>query len=112
MAQQRVISSQALAGDIDTLRSLPASTLASISGNSSKSNSDAPLRNAVETLEITSISSTDPDHSQALAKAYIKAMRKDVLGIDGNANEEMGNRLDELRGRAEGISGALGQVKV
>jgi hypothetical protein len=38
-------------------------------------------------------------------------MRKDVLGVDRDANEEMGNRLDELRGRSEGISEALGGVK-
>jgi len=111
MAQANHITPRGLASDIDALRTLTPSALAGLSDKRPQSSPIAPSDNAVQTLETTSINTSTPDQSQALAKAYIKAMRKDVLGVDRDANEEMGNRLDELRGRAEGISEALGGVK-
>jgi hypothetical protein len=69
-------------------------------------------KGAVEALETVSINTCTPNETQPLTKAYINAMRSEVLGIDGGANEELGNKLDAIRGKAEGISEALGEVKV
>jgi hypothetical protein len=111
MTQPNNITFRGLASDINALRALTPSALAGLSDKRPQSSPTAPYDNAVETLGTTTINTSTPDQRQALAKAYIKAMRKDVLGVDRDANEEMGNRLDELRGRAEGISEALGGVK-
>ena len=67
---------------------------------------------AVEALETISINTSTPDETQPLTRAYITAMRTEVLGIDGGAHEDLGNKLDHLRGKAEGISEALSEVKV
>jgi len=69
-------------------------------------------KGAVEALETVSINSSTPDETQPFTKAYIKSMRSEVLGTDGGANEELGNKLDAIRGKAEGISEALTEVKV
>lgn len=69
-------------------------------------------KGAVEALETVSVNTSTPDEIQPLTKAYIQAMRSEVLGIDGGANEELGNKLDGIRGKAEGISEALSEVKI
>lgn len=74
--------------------------------------SPSTTKGAVEALESVSIHTSTPDEAQPLTRAYINAMRKEVMGIDGGSNEELGNKLDEIRERAEGISGALTEVRV
>ena len=69
-------------------------------------------KQATEVLDSTSMATCTPDQSQALAKAYTASMRRDVMGMDEVTSDRMGSKLDELRGKAEGISEALGQVRV
>lgn len=68
--------------------------------------------NAVTALDTVSIGSCTPDESQVLTKAYIKAMRGDVMSIRDEESENIGSRLDTLRGKAEGLTEALGEVRV
>lgn len=108
--QNNTLDRAKLANDIDILRSLSKSKTKSVSRN------DAPTtttpKSAVEALDTISINTSTPDETQLLTGAYIKSMRTEVLGIDGGANEELGNQLDHLRSKAEGISEALNEVKV
>jgi hypothetical protein len=99
----------ALSKDIDLMRSMPPAKLNNLSLNNT---TPTTTKGAVEALETVSINTSTPDETQPLTRAYIKAMRDEVLGIDGGANEELGNKLDAIRGKAEGISEALGEVKV
>jgi hypothetical protein len=103
------ITRAALSKDIEVMRSMPQIKLSNLSRNEP---SAPTTKGAVEALETVSINTSTPDEVQPLTKAYIKAMRTEVLGIDGGANEELGSRLDEIRGKAEGISEALSEVKV
>jgi hypothetical protein len=98
-----------LSKDIELMRSMPPAILNSLSLNNT---TPTTTKGAVETLETLSINTSTPNETQPLTKAYINAMRSEVLGIDGGANKELGNKLDAIRGRAEGISEALGEVKV
>jgi hypothetical protein len=80
-----------------------------------KSNNKAQTmttKDAVGTLESISVNTSTPDETQARTNAYIKTMRTEILGIDGGANEDLGVRLDTMRGKAEGISEVLSEVKV
>jgi len=103
------ITRAGLSKDIDLMRSMPPAKLNNLSANST---SPTTSKSAVEALETVSINASAPDETQPLTRAYIKAMRDEVLGIDGGANEELGNKLDLIRRKAEGISEALGEVKV
>jgi hypothetical protein len=98
-----------LSKDIDLMRSMPTAKLNNLSLNNT---TPTTTKGAVEALETVSINTCTPNETQPLTKAYINAMRSEVLGIDGGANEELGNKLDAIRGKAEGISEALGEVKV
>lgn len=91
------------------MRSMPQSKLDHVS---MKPTATPTTKGAVEALKTVSINTGTPDETQPLARAYIKAMRSEVLGIDGSANEDLGNRLDKIRGKAKGISEALSEVKV
>jgi hypothetical protein len=91
------------------MRSMPPANLNNLSLNNTTSTT---TKDAVEALETVSINTSSPDETQPLTRAYIKAMRSEVLGIDGGANEELGDKLNALRRKAEGISEALGEVKV
>jgi hypothetical protein len=77
-----------------------------------KAQTTMTTKDAVGTLESISIITSTPDETQALTNAYIRTMRTEILGIDGGANEELGARLDRMRGKAEGISEVLSEVKV
>jgi hypothetical protein len=111
MSQQTTaITRASLSNDIDILRSKGPSNLTSIAQN--KLLSVPTPANAVEALESVSVNTSTPAETQPLTRAYIKAMRTEVLGLDGGANEDLGNKLDALRGRAEGISEALAEIKV
>jgi len=109
-AQTSTLDRAKLANDISILRSLSKSKTKSLSRD------DAPTttapKSAVEALETISINTSTPDETQLLTGAYIKCMRAEVIGIDGGANEDLGNKLDHLRSKAEGISEALSEVKV
>ena len=108
--QNNTLDRAKLANDIDILRSLPRSQTKSLT------RSDGPTtttpKSAVEALETISINTSTPDETQPLTRAYITAMRTEVLGIDMGANEDLGDKLDHLRSKAEGISEALSEVKV
>jgi hypothetical protein len=104
------LSRAKLSNDIDILRSLPKAQTKSLYQRNTPTTTTP--KTAVEALETISINTSSPDESQPLTRAYIKAMRTEVLGIDGGANEKLGNKLDHLRGKAEGISEALSEVKV
>ena len=103
------ITRQGLSKDIDLMRAMPQLKLSNVSQNKP---SPPSTKGAVEALESVSINTSDPGETQTLSKAYIKGMRTEVLGIDGSANENLGDKLDGIRGKAEGISGALSEVKV
>ena len=104
-----IITRAGLAKDIDLMRSIPPTKFNNLSPNST---SPITTKSAVEALETVSINTSVPDETQPLTTAYIKAMRDEVLGIDGGANEALGNKLDLIRRKAEGISAALEEVKV
>jgi hypothetical protein len=108
-AKAPTITRAGLSKDIDLMRSLPPANLNNLSLNNT-----FPItpKSAVEALETVPISTSTPDETQPLTRAYIKAMRSEVLGIDGGANEELGDKLNAIRRKAEGISEALGEVKV
>ena len=103
------VTRTALSKDIDFMRSMPPAKLNNLSLNKT---TPTTTKGAVEALETVSINTSTPNETQPLTKAYIKSMRSEVLGIDGGANEELGDKLDAIRGKAEGISEALGEVKV
>lgn len=103
------ITRAGLCKDIDLMRSMPPTKFNNLPP---KSTTPTTTKGAVEALETVSINTSAPDETQTLTRAYIKAMREEVLGIDGGANEELGNKLDLIRRKAEGISEALGEVKV
>jgi hypothetical protein len=105
----QTITRTALSKDIDLMRSMPTAKPNNLSLNNT---TPTTTKGAVEALETVSINTCTPNETQPLTKAYINAMRSEVLGIDGGANEELGNKLDAIRGKAEGISEALGEVKV
>lgn len=105
----QTITRAGLSKDIDLMRSMPPAKLSSLSLNNTI---PTTTKNAVEALETVSINTSTPDETQPLTKAYINAMRSEVLGIDGGANEELGDKLDAIRRKAEGISEALGEVKL
>lgn len=100
---------KSLSYDLSTLCSLDLSLL---SGTSTKANPPTPAPNAVTALDTISIGTCSPDESQSLTKAYIKAMRQDVMSIKDEESEIIGTRLDTLRGKAEGMTEALGEVHV
>jgi hypothetical protein len=104
------LSRAKLSNDIDILRSLLKAQTKSLSHRNAPTTTTP--KTAVQALETISINTSSADETQPLTRAYIKAMRAEVLGIDGGANEELGNKLDHLRGKAEGISEALSEVKV
>jgi hypothetical protein len=108
-AKAQTITRAGLSKDIDLMRSMPPAKLNNLSLNNT---TPTTTKGAVEALETVSINISTPDETQPLTRAYIKAMRTEVLGIDGGANEELGNKLDAVRGKAEGISEALGEIKV
>lgn len=108
-AQINIIDRAKLANDINILRSLPKLQAKSVTRGDGPTTSP---KSAVEALDTISINTSTPDETQLLTGAYIKSMRTEVLTIDGGANEDLGNELDHLRSKAEGISEALSEVKV
>ena len=107
--KSQTITRAGLSKDIDLMRSMPPAKFNNLSLNNT---TPTTTKGAVEALETVSINTSTPDETQPLTKAYINSMRSEVLGIDGGDNEELGNKLDAIRGKAEGISEALGEVKV
>ncbi|WVR09029.1 hypothetical protein IAU60_006089 [Kwoniella sp. DSM 27419] len=99
-----------LSSDIDQLLRLPSSTLASLlsSGHPPPTTDKDPKA----VLESFSTASTDHQDSQDLARGYMKSMTE-MKGLkEGGEIERMGERIDLLRERAEGLTQALGDVKV
>jgi len=105
----QAITRAGLSNDIDLMRSMSLTKLNTLPLNNK---TPIPTKGAVEALETVSINTSTPDETQPLTKAYINTMRSEVLGIDGGANEELGDKLDATRRRAAGISEALGEVKL
>jgi hypothetical protein len=104
------ITKEAVASDLDTLLQLsnPLSRLL----NPSTTTSSTAQRSSLYLLEEYTPSTTDHDASQALAETYVRDMRGNVLSIDRGEGEKLGVRIDEIRGKAEGVVSALGDVKV
>lgn len=96
-----------LSRDLSTLVTLDPSILTDSSTKSAE-----PTPNAVTALGTISIGNCTPNESQVLTKAYIKAMRQDVMSIKDEESEIIGSQLDSLRGKAEGMTEALGEVRV
>lgn len=96
-----------LSRDISSLVALDRSVLSDTSTKSA-----ALVPDAVTALDTISIGKSTPDESQVLTKAYIKAMRHDVMSIKDEESEIIGTKLDTLRGKAEGMTEALGEVRV
>lgn len=97
----------ALSRDISTLVALGPSILTDAS---TKEATTTP--SAVTALDTISIGQCTPDESQVLTKAFMKAMRQDVMSIREEESEIIGSRLDTLRSKAEGMAEALGEVRV
>lgn len=96
-----------LSRDLSTLVALDPLILAKQSTKSAQ-----PTLDAVTALDTISIGNCTPDESQVLTKAFIKAMRQDVMSIKDEESEIIGSKLDTLRGKAEGMTEALGEVRV
>jgi hypothetical protein len=102
-----------LASDLTSLSRLSSPLQAIITPNTqSGTHQVAETQSALSRLEEYTPSTTDHDTSQALSEAYVLEMKRDVLSMDPGEGENLGERIDAVRERAEGISLALGEVKV
>lgn len=96
-----------LTRDINTLVALG---IADLTSSGKQPSSDSTPASATTVLDTLSVGNSTPDESQALTKAYINAMRQDIMNIKTDESENIGSRLDSVRGKAEGTQGALSNV--
>ncbi|WVQ81276.1 hypothetical protein IAT38_003399 [Cryptococcus sp. DSM 104549] len=99
-----------LSNDLDLLRTLPTTSIPSLSRPSAPPSK--PTSTPSQVLAAFSPGTASPEDSQALAKAYVEEMRG-VKELHGSGEgEEVGERIDRLRERGEEIQSALGEIKV
>lgn len=114
MAQSVDLGRDKVAADISALLALQPAALQNISATASTV--VKPQRNGVsatKALDNFTPSATSPDQSQNLSRAYVHAMRNEVLIThQRGGGEVVASRLDELRTRGQGVVEALSDVKV
>jgi hypothetical protein len=108
-----VLERSRLSSDMNALMSLSETTLRSLSKQ--QPNTSTPANSnltAVEALDAFSPGSSSPEASQVLSRAYVRAMRDEVLPLEKQGGGgAIAARLDAVRSHGQGVVEAMSEVK-
>ncbi|WWC98005.1 hypothetical protein V866_004894 [Kwoniella sp. B9012] len=114
------LSPSNVSSDLTHLLSLPATTLSSLLDTSSSSSPTSNItkptlgteQKAREMLNEFSPSRANPEDSQRLIKSYIREMHDSQALEKSGEIDRLGERIDGLRERGQGLESTLSEVKV
>ncbi|OCF56436.1 hypothetical protein L486_06380 [Kwoniella mangroviensis CBS 10435] len=114
------LSPSNISSDLSHLLSLPVATLSSLLDDPSSSaptfNSTKPTSvkepKSIEVLNDFSPSKANPEDSQRLIKSYIREIHDSQVLEKSGEIDRLGERIDGLRERGQGLESTLSEVKV
>nr|XP_018259208.1 uncharacterized protein I303_08136 [Kwoniella dejecticola CBS 10117]OBR81366.1 hypothetical protein I303_08136 [Kwoniella dejecticola CBS 10117] len=106
------LSRQSITSDLSLLLSIPNTTIPSILDPPSHPSTSSKDQKSIDVLNTFSSKTATNKNSQALAKAYITQMNGSKILDKSGEVEKLGERIDELRERGQGLESVLGEVKV